>query len=58
MNDAQQPRQELETADIACLMKLLPHRYPFLLVDRMFDMDRDESAVKRCKPGRDPREEG
>ena len=45
MNDAQQPRQELATADVARLMKLLPHRYPFLLIDRMFDMDRDESAV-------------
>ena len=26
-------------------MKLLPHRYPFLLVDRMYDMDRDLTAV-------------
>ena len=26
-------------------MKLLPHRYPFLMVDRIIDMDRDESAV-------------
>ena len=45
MNDAQHPQQELATADIARLLKLLPHRYPFLLVDRMYDMDRDESAV-------------
>jgi 3-hydroxyacyl-[acyl-carrier-protein] dehydratase len=35
----------LGTADIARIMQLLPHRYPFLLVDRIFDMDRDESAV-------------
>ena len=27
------------------VMKLLPHRYPFLLVDRIIDMDRDESAI-------------
>ncbi len=33
------------TADAARLMKLLPHRYPFLLIDRIKDMDRDESAV-------------
>ena len=26
-------------------MKLLPHRYPFLLVDRMYDMNGDESCV-------------
>lgn len=36
---------QLGTADIARILKLLPHRYPFLLVDRIFDMDRDESAV-------------
>ncbi len=35
----------LATADINRLMKLLPHRYPFLLVDRMYDMDRDVTAV-------------
>ena len=45
MHDAQPPEQELATADIARLLKLLPHRYPFLMVDRMYDMDRDESAV-------------
>lgn len=35
----------LATADIIRVMKLLPHRYPFLLVDRMYDMDGDESCV-------------
>jgi len=38
-------KAQLGTADIARLLSLLPHRYPFLLVDRIFDMDRDESAV-------------
>ncbi|MEO1206217.1 MAG: 3-hydroxyacyl-ACP dehydratase FabZ [Pseudomonadota bacterium] len=38
-------KQKLDTADIAKVMKLLPHRYPFLLLDRMYDMDRDESCV-------------
>jgi 3-hydroxyacyl-[acyl-carrier-protein] dehydratase len=33
------------TADIARVMQLLPHRYPFLLVDRIYDMDGDQSAV-------------
>ncbi len=45
MNDASEGLKQLGTADVARLMKLLPHRFPFLLVDRMFDMDRDESAV-------------
>jgi 3-hydroxyacyl-[acyl-carrier-protein] dehydratase len=35
----------LGTADINRVMKLLPHRYPFLLVDRIYDMDADESCV-------------
>jgi len=35
----------LGTADIARVMQLLPHRYPFLLVDRIYDMKGDESAV-------------
>ncbi len=36
---------ELPSADIAKIMKLLPHRYPFLLVDRIRDMNQDISAV-------------
>jgi 3-hydroxyacyl-[acyl-carrier-protein] dehydratase len=39
------PKDQLGTADITRVLRLLPHRYPFLLVDRIFDMDRDESAV-------------
>jgi 3-hydroxyacyl-[acyl-carrier-protein] dehydratase len=35
----------LGTADIRRVLKLLPHRYPFLMVDRMYDMKADESAV-------------
>jgi 3-hydroxyacyl-[acyl-carrier-protein] dehydratase len=40
-----EPGAKLGTADIARILKLLPHRYPFLLVDRIIDMDRDESAI-------------
>jgi len=36
---------ELGTADIARLLKLLPHRYPFLMVDKIIDMNGDKSAV-------------
>ncbi len=35
----------LETLDILELLKLLPHRYPFLLIDRIVDIDGDNSAV-------------
>jgi len=45
MNDMSQPKEQLETADITRVMELLPHRYPFLLVDRIFDMNGDTSAV-------------
>ena len=31
--------------DIMRLMKLLPHRYPFLLVDKIIDIDGDDSAT-------------
>lgn len=36
---------QLEAADIMELMALLPHRYPFLLVDRIVDIRGDESAI-------------
>jgi len=35
----------LGTADIARVMKLLPHRYPFLMLDRIYDMDGDKSCI-------------
>lgn len=35
----------LDTLDIQRLLKLLPHRYPFLLVDRIVDIDGDRSAT-------------
>ena len=38
-------KKSLATADISRVLKLLPHRYPFLLVDRIIDMDADKSAV-------------
>ncbi len=47
MNDMSETpaAKTLATADIARVMKLLPHRYPFLMVDRMYDMDGDASCV-------------
>ena len=35
----------LETVDIQRLLELLPHRYPFLMVDRIVDIDGANSAV-------------
>jgi 3-hydroxyacyl-[acyl-carrier-protein] dehydratase len=35
----------LETIDIGRILELLPHRYPFLLVDRIVAIDSDNSAV-------------
>ncbi len=35
----------LETVDILGLLQLLPHRYPFLLIDRIVDIDGDNSAT-------------
>lgn len=35
----------LESADIRQIMALLPHRYPFLLVDRIESIDGDNSAI-------------
>ncbi|MDX2289515.1 MAG: 3-hydroxyacyl-ACP dehydratase FabZ [Hyphomicrobiaceae bacterium] len=43
--DEVSPKKALATADTLRVMKLLPHRYPFLLVDRIEDMDGDESCV-------------
>ena len=35
----------LEAADIAAILKALPHRYPFLMVDRIIGMRGDEAAI-------------
>jgi 3-hydroxyacyl-[acyl-carrier-protein] dehydratase len=35
----------IESADIAVILKSLPHRYPFLMVDRITDIVGDDSAV-------------
>ncbi|MEM6463358.1 MAG: 3-hydroxyacyl-ACP dehydratase FabZ [Pseudomonadota bacterium] len=35
----------LDSVGIEKIMELLPHRYPFLLVDRIIDIDGDNSAI-------------
>ena len=37
--------ETLAVADIAEIFRLLPHRYPFLLVDRVIDMRGDEHGI-------------
>ena len=44
MNDAT-PTKKLGEADARRILKLLPHRYPFLLVDRIIEMDGDNSCI-------------
>ncbi|HRY07939.1 MAG TPA: 3-hydroxyacyl-ACP dehydratase FabZ [Hyphomicrobiaceae bacterium] len=44
MNDASD-KPVMGTADIMRVLQLLPHRYPMLLVDRIYDMNGDESCV-------------
>ena len=42
MNDA---IKSLQSADIQKLLAILPHRYPFLLVDKIVNIDGDNSAT-------------
>lgn len=37
--------KKLEAADIAMVLKLLPHRYPFLMVDRVIDIRGDDHGI-------------
>ncbi len=45
MTQGPPPKKELATADVAKIMQLLPHRYPFLLIDKIIEMDGDDSAI-------------
>ncbi len=36
---------ELDSADLHEIMRLLPHRYPLLLVDRIINIDANRSAI-------------
>ena len=40
-----QNETSLEAMDILQLLDVLPHRFPFLLVDKIIDIDSDQSAV-------------
>jgi 3-hydroxyacyl-[acyl-carrier-protein] dehydratase len=36
---------QLDTADIAAVLKLLPHRYPFLMIDKVIDIRGTQSGI-------------
>jgi 3-hydroxyacyl-[acyl-carrier-protein] dehydratase len=40
-----QDARTLEAADINRILQVLPHRYPFLMVDRVRDIDGDRSCI-------------
>jgi 3-hydroxyacyl-[acyl-carrier-protein] dehydratase len=42
MNASMKARRSVEMAEI---LKILPHRYPFLVVDRVIEIDGDNSAI-------------
>lgn len=37
--------KELTSIDIDRILQLLPHRYPFLMIDKIIEVDSDDSAV-------------
>jgi 3-hydroxyacyl-[acyl-carrier-protein] dehydratase len=43
--DAPPPADTIELVDIARIMHAIPHRYPFLMIDRVVDVVRDRSAI-------------
>ena len=45
MDTAEKRSEVLETLDIERIMQMIPHRYPFLLVDRLVDVIPNQSAV-------------
>ncbi len=45
MDTAETRSDVLETLDIERIMKMIPHRYPFLLVDRVIDVIPNAGAV-------------
>jgi 3-hydroxyacyl-[acyl-carrier-protein] dehydratase len=45
MNDSPTESTELTAMDIAEILRSLPHRYPFLMIDKIIRIDGDETAV-------------
>lgn len=45
MNEGQVSRGTIDSIDIMRVMEMIPHRYPFLMIDRVIDLVPDQSAV-------------
>ena len=45
MNEDAGPRTRVDGIDILGIMKLIPHRYPFLMIDQVVDIVLDQSAT-------------
>jgi 3-hydroxyacyl-[acyl-carrier-protein] dehydratase len=45
VDTAEKRSEVLETLDIERIMKMIPHRYPFLLVDRLIEVVPNQSAI-------------
>ncbi|MCC7428307.1 MAG: 3-hydroxyacyl-ACP dehydratase FabZ [Alphaproteobacteria bacterium] len=43
--DVTEPGTRVEALDIARIMQAIPHRYPFLMVDRVVEVVKNESAI-------------
>ena len=43
--DALEPVGTIDVVDLARIMQLIPHRYPFLLIDKVVDVVLGESAI-------------
>lgn len=45
MNEAIQTGTRLEDLDIDAIQRMIPHRYPFLMIDRVVEIEAETSAV-------------
>lgn len=45
MTEGRVTRQVVKSIDILRIMEMIPHRYPFLMIDRVIDVVPDESAI-------------
>lgn len=45
MSQAAEQLDDVATIDIGRIVQMIPHRYPFLLVDRVVDLRKNESAT-------------
>jgi len=45
MNDQIAGAETANALDVLGIMKLIPHRYPFLMIDRVIDIEPDHSAI-------------